>query len=174
MTFERSAISLICLFALSIIHCAIPADLRQSFTDTVDTGNSNQASHDIDYPTPDHSFPDLTITYLNERPQRNTAILNDSLTSGYTMTNNTRPEGEIEGAEIRMGQGSNWAALFLFVIVVMTIGGNVLVCLAVAFKRKLQNMFNFFLVSLALSDMMSATLVMPVSIIKAAVGRWKS
>ena len=66
----------------------------------------------------------------------------------------------------------NWAALFLFAIVIVTIGGNVLVCLAVSYKRKLQNMFNFFLVSLALSDMLSAILVMPLSIIKAAVGKF--
>lgn len=65
----------------------------------------------------------------------------------------------------------NWPVFLLFVIVIMTIGGNVLVCLAVAYKRKLQNMFNYFLVSLALSDMLSAILVMPLSIIKTAVGK---
>jgi len=64
----------------------------------------------------------------------------------------------------------NWPVFLLFVIVIMTIGGNVLVCLAVGYKRKLQNMFNYFLVSLALSDMLSAILVMPLSIIKTAVG----
>lgn len=64
----------------------------------------------------------------------------------------------------------NWAALGLFLIVFMTIGGNVLVCLAVCYKRKLQNMFNYFLVSLALSDMLSATIVMPLSIIKETIG----
>src|SRR6218665_1238588 len=64
----------------------------------------------------------------------------------------------------------NWAALGLFVIVIMTIGGNVLVCLAVCYKRKLQNMFSYFLVSLALSDMLSATIVMPLSIIKETIG----
>jgi len=66
----------------------------------------------------------------------------------------------------------NWPVFLLFVIVIMTIGGNVLVCLAVGYKRKLQNMFNYFLVSLALSDMLSAILVMPLSIIKTAVGMY--
>jgi len=66
----------------------------------------------------------------------------------------------------------NWPVFLLFVIVIMAIGGNVLVCLAVGYKRKLQNMFNFFLVSLALSDMLSAILVMPLSIIKTAVGTY--
>ena len=49
-----------------------------------------------------------------------------------------------------------------------------LVCLAVCYQRKLQNMFNYFLVSLALSDMLSAILVMPLSIIKMAVGTYAS
>jgi len=64
----------------------------------------------------------------------------------------------------------NWPVFLLFIIVIVAIGGNVLVCLAVAYKRKLQNMFNFFLVSLALSDMLSAILVMPLSIVKTALG----
>jgi len=70
------------------------------------------------------------------------------------------------------GSGMNWPALLLFAIVVATIGGNVLVCLAVSYMRKLQNMFNYFLVSLALSDMMSAILVMPLSIVRSAVGEY--
>lgn len=65
----------------------------------------------------------------------------------------------------------NWPVLSFFTIVVLAIAGNVLVCLAVKLERKLQNMFNYFLVSLALSDMMSATLVMPLSIIKAFIGK---
>ena len=65
----------------------------------------------------------------------------------------------------------NWPVLCLFIIVFLAIGGNILVCLAVKYERKLQNMFNYFLVSLALSDMLSATLVMPLSIIKALIGK---
>ena len=72
------------------------------------------------------------------------------------------------GAEAR--SSPNWPVFLLFLIVITAIGGNVLVCLAVAYKRKLQNMFNYFLVSLALSDMLSAIVVMPLSIIKMAVG----
>ena len=64
----------------------------------------------------------------------------------------------------------NWPVLCFFTIVVLTILGNVLVCLAVKLEKKLRNMFNYFLVSLALSDMLSATLVMPLSIIKALIG----
>lgn len=66
----------------------------------------------------------------------------------------------------------NWPVLFLFGVVVLTIAGNVLVCVAVCRNRKLQNMFNFFLVSLALSDTLSAILVMPLSIIRTFMGQY--
>ena len=68
----------------------------------------------------------------------------------------------------------NWPVLSLFTIVVMALCGNILVCISVRMEKKLQNMFNFFLVSLATSDMLSATLVMPLSIVKALInGRYK-
>lgn len=88
-----------------------------------------------------------------------------SSTSGY-FRNETGNDQDGGGKGARL----NWAALLLFAIVIATIGGNVLVCLAVAYMRKLQNMFNYFLVSLALSDMLSAILVMPLSIMRAAIG----
>ena len=53
-------------------------------------------------------------------------------------------------------------------------GGNVLVCAAVKRERKLRSMFNYFLVSLALSDMLSAILVMPLSILRSLVGQYWS
>ena len=64
----------------------------------------------------------------------------------------------------------NWPVLLLFSIVGLTLAGNLLVCLAVHRNRKLQNTFNYFLVSLAMSDMLSAVLVMPLSILQAFVG----
>ncbi|XP_064637612.1 5-hydroxytryptamine receptor 2C-like [Lineus longissimus] len=66
--------------------------------------------------------------------------------------------------------GYHWPALLLFLVIVMTIWGNIMVCLAVKYERKLRNRFNYFLVSLALSDMMCAVLVMPGSVIKSFLG----
>lgn len=61
-------------------------------------------------------------------------------------------------------KGRNWPAVALSFIIILAIGGNVLVCLAVKRERKLHNRFNYFLVSLAFSDMLSALLIMPLSI----------
>ena len=44
-------------------------------------------------------------------------------------------------------------------------------CAAVKRERKLRSMFNYFLVSLAMSDMLSATLVMPLSIVRSLIGQ---
>ena len=64
----------------------------------------------------------------------------------------------------------HWAVLLMFIVIAGAIGGNLLVCLAVKKEPKLRNMFNYFLVSLALSDLLTAILVMPFSVIKAFTG----
>ena len=64
----------------------------------------------------------------------------------------------------------NWPALCLFSIVLVAFIGNIMVCLAVKLEKKLHNMFNYFLVSLACSDMLSATLIMPLSITRTFIG----
>ncbi|KAK1163288.1 5-hydroxytryptamine receptor 2A-like [Acipenser oxyrinchus oxyrinchus] len=59
----------------------------------------------------------------------------------------------------------NWPALMILIIIILTIGGNILVIMAVSFEKKLQNATNFFLMSLAVADMLVGILVMPVSLI---------
>ncbi|XP_012987999.1 5-hydroxytryptamine (serotonin) receptor 2C, G protein-coupled-like 1 [Esox lucius] len=59
----------------------------------------------------------------------------------------------------------NWPALLILVIIALTVGGNILVILAVSLEKKLQNATNFFLRSLAVADMLVGILVMPISLI---------
>ncbi|MBN3303412.1 5HT2C protein, partial [Amia calva] len=59
----------------------------------------------------------------------------------------------------------NWPALLILIIIILTIGGNILVILAVSLEKKLQSATNFFLMSLAVADMLVGILVMPVSLI---------
>ncbi|XP_036444238.1 5-hydroxytryptamine receptor 2C [Colossoma macropomum] len=61
--------------------------------------------------------------------------------------------------------GKNWPALIILVIIFFTIGGNILVILAVSLEKKLHNATNFFLRSLAVADMLVGILVMPASLI---------
>ncbi|XP_043661693.1 uncharacterized protein LOC122625656, partial [Drosophila teissieri] len=63
--------------------------------------------------------------------------------------------------------GYDW--LFLFVVFFIFAGGlgNMLVCVAVALDRKLQNVTNYFLFSLALADLLVSLFVMPMGAIPA-------
>ncbi|XP_043284348.1 alpha-2A adrenergic receptor [Venturia canescens] len=60
---------------------------------------------------------------------------------------------------------NNWWAMLALVLVLGTAAGNILVCLAIAWERRLQNVTNYFLMSLAVTDLMVAILVMPLGIL---------
>lgn len=64
----------------------------------------------------------------------------------------------------------NWAALLIMLIVVITVTGNILVIMAVTMERKLQNATNYFLMSLAVADMLLGFLVMPISMVTILYG----
>uniref|UniRef100_T1GTR2 G-protein coupled receptors family 1 profile domain-containing protein n=1 Tax=Megaselia scalaris TaxID=36166 RepID=T1GTR2_MEGSC len=59
----------------------------------------------------------------------------------------------------------NYWALLAIILVVVTAGGNILVCLAITWERRLQNVTNYFLMSLAITDLMVALMVMPFAIL---------
>ncbi|XP_019385472.1 PREDICTED: S-formylglutathione hydrolase isoform X2 [Crocodylus porosus] len=59
----------------------------------------------------------------------------------------------------------NWPALLTVIVIVLTIAGNILVIMAVSLEKKLQNATNYFLMSLAIADMLLGFLVMPVSML---------
>lgn len=60
----------------------------------------------------------------------------------------------------------------LFLVIVVTIVGNVLVCIAVCLVRKLRRPCNYLLVSLAVSDLCVAILVMPMALLYLVLGKW--
>lgn len=63
------------------------------------------------------------------------------------------------------GPITNWWALVAVMLVACTAAGNVLVCLAIYLERRLQNVTNYFLMSLAITDLLVAVLVMPLGIL---------
>lgn len=72
---------------------------------------------------------------------------------------NSSQSGEVPGAQLK------WAALLIVMVIIPTIGGNILVILAVSLERKLQNATNYFLMSLAVADLLVGLLVMPIALV---------
>ncbi|XP_051161135.1 C-X-C chemokine receptor type 2-like [Leptopilina boulardi] len=71
--------------------------------------------------------------------------------------NSTSSDGDKE-------EVNNWWALILVVVPCLTLFGNVLVILAVMREKALQTVTNYFIVSLALADLLVAVLVMPFAV----------
>ncbi|XP_067619066.1 5-hydroxytryptamine receptor 1 [Eurosta solidaginis] len=62
--------------------------------------------------------------------------------------------------------------IILMLIIIGTVIGNVLVCIAVCMVRKLRRPCNYLLVSLALSDLCVALLVMPMAMLYEVLDKW--
>lgn len=64
-------------------------------------------------------------------------------------------------------------SVILLAVILGTIIGNVLVCVAVCLVRKLRRPCNYLLVSLAVSDLCVAVLVMPTALLYEVIEEWK-
>jgi len=65
----------------------------------------------------------------------------------------------------------NWRVLPLWALVAAGVTGNALVCASIVVERKLQNVTNYFLVSLAVADLLVSMFVMPCSIVQEMMGK---
>ncbi|XP_050081550.1 uncharacterized protein LOC126568909 [Anopheles aquasalis] len=79
--------------------------------------------------------------------------------------------GEEEGQQMD-GTLHNYWALLAIILVFGTAAGNILVCLAIVWERRLQNVTNYFLMSLAITDLMVALSVMPLGILTLVKGHF--
>ncbi|XP_041652790.1 histamine receptor H2a [Cheilinus undulatus] len=62
--------------------------------------------------------------------------------------------------------------VFLVLLILLTVGGNVLVCLAVCASRRLRCLTNCFIVSLAVTDLLLGLLVLPFSALLLLNNEW--
>ncbi|XP_052001212.1 5-hydroxytryptamine (serotonin) receptor 2C, G protein-coupled-like 1 [Xyrauchen texanus] len=101
-------------------------------------------------------------------PGNTTMSLNQSFFGteySFNLSASSSSSSSPHGVERKELKEKNWPALLILVIIFLTIGGNILVILAVSLEKKLQNATNFFLRSLAVADMLVGILVMPISLI---------
>nr|AGL76443.1 serotonin receptor [Manduca sexta] len=74
--------------------------------------------------------------------------------------------------EVLTGKGYDWSFLFVILFIVAGGVGNILVCLAVCLDKRLQNVTNYFLLSLAIADLLVSLFVMPMGAIPGFLGYW--
>ncbi|XP_034025205.1 dopamine receptor D2a [Thalassophryne amazonica] len=90
---------------------------------------------------------------------------NDSLyDNGTASFNETDQEGR---------HPYNYYAMLLTLLIFVIVFGNVLVCMAVSREKALQTTTNYLIVSLAVADLLLATLVMPWVVYMEVVGEWR-
>lgn len=112
-----------------------------------------------------HRFLTKNILELNEKIEEVNYTLEDIFD---VFANNT---GNVTGEINEEKAVNNWWALIAIMLVVCTAAGNVLVCLAIYLERRLQNVTNYFLMSLAITDLLVAILVMPLGILTLLRGK---
>ncbi|XP_006866799.1 PREDICTED: 5-hydroxytryptamine receptor 2B [Chrysochloris asiatica] len=77
----------------------------------------------------------------------------------HTILEGTKQSGEEQGSQLR------WAALMILMVIIPTVGGNILVILAISLEKKLQYATNYFLMSLAVADLLVGLFVMPIALL---------
>ncbi|XP_043199798.1 histamine H2 receptor-like [Amphibalanus amphitrite] len=68
--------------------------------------------------------------------------------------------------------GLNLTYLPVLLFIVAGIVGNVLVCLAICLEKALQNVTNYFLLSLAVADLLVSCIVMPFGLVAGLLNEW--
>ncbi|XP_041030279.1 D(2) dopamine receptor A-like isoform X2 [Carcharodon carcharias] len=81
--------------------------------------------------------------------------------------------GLINGTEAEQKYHYNYYAMLLTLLIFVIVFGNVLVCIAVSREKALQTTTNYLIVSLAVADLLVATLVMPWVVYVEVVGEWR-
>lgn len=101
-----------------------------------------------------------------------------NFTDNYFISNTTTANlsylggmGDDQQTTAQLQQQYEWSFLFVMFFIVAGGLGNILVCLAVCLDKKLQNVTNYFLLSLAVADLLVSLFVMPLGAIPGFLGK---
>ena len=107
-------------------------------------------------------------------------ITSSSFTSSVSFSTTTTVLNDIDGDENgddvtakKITVQSILISIILLAVILGTIIGNILVCVAVCLVRKLRRPCNYLLVSLAVSDLCVAVLVMPTALMYEVLSEWR-
>lgn len=103
---------------------------------------------------------DLSDYIWSSRPEQNFSLYNTTFDDFNQTTDVIAEDASL----------NYWWALLASMLVLFTAAGNVLVCCAIYLERRLQNVTNYFLMSLAITDLLVAILVMPLGILTLVQG----
>ncbi|XP_070537973.1 5-hydroxytryptamine receptor 2A-like [Ptychodera flava] len=128
---------------------------------------------DIIAETTSHSMMTTNVTsaLMDRDSSRAYGIVTVTVNMDFTSVGGNETNTSIDDAPLSESE-NNWPALFLVIVILCTVMGNVLVCLAIMTDKKLQSITNYFLMSLAVADLMVSLLVMPFGIIVEFAGHW--
>ncbi|XP_053619418.1 5-hydroxytryptamine receptor 1-like [Plodia interpunctella] len=101
----------------------------------------------------------------------NISGLNSSVNWTLLDDNSTDANVHVKHSKYSIGVSILLATIFMIVII-GTVIGNILVCVAVCLVRKLRRPSNYLIVSLAVSDICVATIVMPIAMVYDIMGTW--
>lgn len=119
-----------------------------------------------------HSVSGLYAALQNDTmPAHNNTEFIPNSTSMNDFSGDLTPNHDVPSGGYADDIFNNYWALSALVLVFGTAAGNILVCLAIAWERRLQNVTNYFLMSLAITDLMVAILVMPLGILTLVKGK---
>jgi len=93
-----------------------------------------------------------------------TVMIGETTSLTQTTPNGSGWSDEVESTELSIYAKSVVIVLYTVVIVV-AIGGNSTVCLIVATHRRMRTVTNYFIMSLAFSDVLMATLCIPMTFV---------
>ncbi|KAL2084079.1 hypothetical protein ACEWY4_019597 [Coilia grayii] len=118
-------------------------------------------------PFPSLSFPSpYPTSFLSTSLSSSSSSSSSSVSSSLSSTNCSVPLAP-------SSPPYNFYAVLLVLVIFCVVFGNVLVCVAVSRERALQTTTNYLIVSLAVSDLLLATLVMPWGVYLEVVGEWR-
>lgn len=166
----------------AVASAAYSFDARAAVADLLTASQQKNYSSYETAETPNYDgLSPSSSSLLSMAPTLNSGVEIEDFFNGSTSLLNSASvtflDGFMNGSRNSTSDGdddgtppNNYWGLLALVLVACTAAGNILVCLAITHERRLQNITNYFLMSLAITDLMVAILVMPLGILTLVKG----